>query len=377
MPGDGNFLSEESEGQEIPPDPSTTRELFIKWRSPRFGASNPELMTNPVWDWLVRSRLNAYQANQRFNGPSAIDAGPGWCFDRFGQSKTQLVDGRVVFISGEHEDYYDADFFIYNDVVVCHPTGRVEIYGYPREVFPATDFHSATLVGTQIVIIGNLGYPEARKADVTQVLTLDLATFGITRVQTCGASPGWIHRHTAILSEDKTFILLQGGELDRGEEDRSLVENIDDWRLHLGDWSWERLTERRWLRWDMLRGDHQRNHLWEIQQAAWSRSVGWSKELREQMEQLEAELGTRPNLDLVDDLFHPPIPHEPIPQVEDEYNVFRITILGVVIRYVVEAHSIQLTVEGDLDQPSVDAVTSDLARKMSALENANFVLKQI
>jgi hypothetical protein len=45
--------------------------------------------------------------------------------------------------------------------------------------------------------------------------------------------------------------------------------------------------------------------------------------------------------------------------------------------YVIEMHSIQVTVEGDLDQPSVDAVTSDLVGKMSALENANFVLKQI
>jgi len=40
-------------------------------------------------------------------------------------------------------------------------------------------------------------------------------------------------------------------------------------------------------------------------------------------------------------------------------------------------HSIQLTVEGDLDQPSVDAITSDLVEKMSALEDADFVLKQI
>jgi mRNA-degrading endonuclease RelE of RelBE toxin-antitoxin system len=335
-------------------------------------------MTNPVWDWLVRSKLNAYQANQRFNGPSAINAGPCWCFDRFGQSKTQLVDGRVVFVSGEHEDHYDPDFFIYNDVVVCHPNGRVEIYGYPRDVFPPTDFHSATLVGNQIVIVGNLGHPEARRPGITQVLTLDLATFGIVRVQTCGESPGWIHGHTAALSEDNTFILLQGGKLDRGGEDGSLVENIDDWRLRLADWSWERLTQRRWWRWNVLRDDGKRNHLWEIQQAAWSRSVGWSKELREQMEQLETELGTRPNLDLVEDLFRPPIPHDQISQAEVEHNIFRIRVGGgVIIRYVVEMSSIQLTVEGDLDQPSVDVITSDLVRKLSTLENAHFVLKQI
>jgi len=158
MPSDADFLGEASEGLEITPDPSITRDLFLKWRSPRLGASNPELMTNPVWDWLVRSKANAYQATQRFNGPSAMDAGPGWCFDRFGQSKTQLPDGRIVLISGEHEDHYDPDFYIYNDVVVRHPNGGIEIFGYPRDVFPPTDFHSGTLVGHQIVIVGNLDH---------------------------------------------------------------------------------------------------------------------------------------------------------------------------------------------------------------------------
>jgi len=127
----------------------------------------------------------------------------------------------------------------------------------------------------------------------------------------------------------------------------------------------------------VLRDDGQRNHLWEIQQAVWSRSVGWDKELREQLEQLEGELGMRTNLDLVETLFRPPIPHDSIAQAEDENNVFRTRIRGIVIRYVIEMHSIQVTVEGELDQPSVDAVTSDLVAKMSALENANFVLKQI
>lgn len=80
---------------------------------------------------------------------------------------------------------------------------------------------------------------------------------------------------------------------------------------------------------------------------------------------------------MIEDLFRPPIPHDSIPQAEDEYNVFRIKIGGVVIRYVVEMHSIQLTVEGELDEASVGAVTSDLVKKMSALENLDFVLKRI
>ena len=143
-------------------DSAVNRELFVKWRTPSFGSANPERMNNPV-GMLVRSKLSAYQATQRLRGPSALKAGPGWCFDRFGQSSTKLPDGRVVLIAGEHEDAYDPDFYIYNDVVVQHPDGSLDIYGYPRDEFPPTDFHSATLVSNQLVLIGNLGYPEDRR----------------------------------------------------------------------------------------------------------------------------------------------------------------------------------------------------------------------
>ena len=79
-------------------------------------------------------------------GDSAFDSGPGWCFERFGQSSNELPDGWVVLIAGEHEDYYDPDFFIYNDVVVKHLDGRIDIYGYPRELFPPTDLDRKSVV---------------------------------------------------------------------------------------------------------------------------------------------------------------------------------------------------------------------------------------
>jgi hypothetical protein len=111
-------LDDPTVGANSKPDVSVTPELFTKWRSPRYGNANPERMNNPVWEWLVRCRVSAYWANEEFDGPSSFDAGPCWCFRRFGQSKTQLPDGRTVLIGGEHEDFYDPDFYIYNDVVV-------------------------------------------------------------------------------------------------------------------------------------------------------------------------------------------------------------------------------------------------------------------
>jgi len=376
MPDPSEF-SDEQPDSSVPLDPRVTPELFREWRSPRLGRSNPERLNNPVWEWLVRSRLSAYSATERLQGASAFDAGPGWCFDRFGQSSTSLTDGRTVLIAGEHEDHYDRDFYIYNDVVVRHADGTIDVFGYPRGVFPPTDFHSATLVGNRIIIIGSLGYPADRKPGTTPVLILELDTCAISQVVCSGTPPGWLHKHTASLSADRTSIVVRDGILVRGGADSSLVENIDDWRLHLADWRWERLTERRWQRWEVFRRGRQPNHIWEIRQALWARDYRWHKKLQEQMEKLTAELGARPDLDLAAKLYRPTIPHEAVPKGEEEYNVFRIKVDGITVRYVEDMYSIQMTVEGELTHSSVEALASDLLHKISTLENAPCELKRL
>jgi hypothetical protein len=378
--------ADEPDRQEVPLDPAATRKLFRKWRSPRFGRSNPEHMNNPVWEWIIRSQLSAYGVNQRFKGPSPFNAGPGWCFRRFGQSSTQMPDGRIVLIGGEHEDSYDPDFCIYNDVVVRHPDGRLEIFGYPKDVFPPTDFHSATLVGSAIIIIGSLGYPEHRKAGTTPVLRLGLDTYAISPVATSGSAPGWIHEHTATLSGDNASILVRGGKLDRGPKDGSLVENLDDWRLHLAAARWERLSERRWQRWELRRKDRKLNHLFRIRQALWMENLGVSREFEEQfgklteglaIPSLEEELGIRPDLAVFARLYRPDVAHEQLSKAEGEHEVYRIRVGGVIVRYVEDMHCIQMTVEGDLPQATINALAADLRAKMAALENAPCELKQL
>ena len=383
---DTKMDSDDSAGEALVIDPAVTTELFLKWRSPRIGTSNPERMNNPVWEWLIKSRANAFLVNRRLQGPSPLEAGPGWCFERFGQSSNQLPDGRVVFIAGEHEDSYDPDFYIYNDVVIQHPDGRIEIFGYPREVLPPTDFHSATLVSNRIVLIGNLGYPDKREPGRTPVLLLDLETLAISVAQTSGTPPGWIHEHKATLSDDGRSILIQGGKLDRGGEDKSLVENIDDWRLHLSDWRWERLTERRWPRWEVRRKDGELNHLFDYQQAVWAKKISelekanaelapFKKELK--IPPVEQELGKPLDLELYGRLYKPAVAHEPVAPSDDEHNVVRIKVKDVIVRYVEEVDAIQLTVEGDLPQQTLDALTGDLLDKFSKLENTPCKLIQL
>ena len=361
-------------------DPSAagvTPALFQAWRSPRFGDANPSRMNNLFWEWLIRERINAFQANRALDGPSSCEVGPCWCFDRFGQSTTDLADCRQVLIAGEHEDSYDADFCIYNDVVVLHPDQHIDIYAYPAEIFPPTDFHSATLLDGHIILIGSLGYRGQRHIGETQVLVLDLANFAITPIRTQGTAPGWIHAHQAQLAKDAQSITLRGGKIDRGN-DQSLLENIDEWRLHLGDWRWERLTERRWPRWELQRQDQRRNHLWELRQALWAREVRWQEQLDQAVNELTSKLGRAPDLDLLSTLYQPPLEYTAIPSDDpDEYNVFRIRVQGVVVRYVEKSDTLQVTVEGDLPRHSIETLQSDLLNKLMALEDTAWIMLPI
>jgi ankyrin repeat protein len=205
----------------------------------RFGVANPERIDEPFWTAMIRAGVNAWAAKQQFREIPEIY--PTWCAQRFGQSITFLQDGRVIQVGGEHEDGYDPDFCIYNDVFVHHPDGRIEIYGYPREVFPPTDFHTATLVGRRIFLIGSLGYQGQRRIDHTPVYALDIDDLHIERVDTTGQKPGWISRHRAELRDGE--IVVSGGKRMievNGEED--YVDDTGRFALSLRTMCWRACT---------------------------------------------------------------------------------------------------------------------------------------
>jgi hypothetical protein len=346
---------------------SVTPELFLEWRSPRYGATNPTRMDNKVWEWLIRSRKSAYRAadDLKFWGEN-----PVWCFNRFGQSETKLPDGRTIFIAGEHEDSYDPDFYIYNDVVVINTDDSIEIYSYPESVFPPTDFHTATLVDNTIVIIGSLSYPENRMIGQTQVYLLNLEDFTINKVNTSGISLGWLYKHTAVLSSEHQSITIEKGTIYQGEN-IPWAENIDVWQLNLVDWRWQRLTDRQWKRWEMNRSDRKPNQLWYMRQAIWYRDMNWQENYPRDMNKLIEELGKKTDFGVLKNLYSPNIPHQNIPKNEDdeEYNVYQICIEGVIVRYVEGSVSVQVTVEGELSEEIVEILKSDLLEKFSLLEN--------
>lgn len=353
-----------------------TPKLFHEWRSPRFGTENPTRMTNPVWEWLIRTKYCAYTAAEMFDCTSSSEISPTWCFDRFGQSCTTLLDGRKVYIAGEHEDYYDPDFYIYNDIVVENTDGSIRVFCYPRDTFPPTDFHSATIVDSEIIVIGNLGYPEDRKYGKTQVLSIDTNTFSVSLRPTSGNQPGWIHAHQATLSKDGQSILVSGGKIER-QDARLHIENIDDWSLNLESGVWERLVHRHWPRWQIYRADRQGNHLWYIREALWNYQAGWSKDYTRSMSELDEALGRKPDIFSVDKLYRPNIEHKVLPERDEEYAVYRIQVDDVTIRYVEEHYGVHVTVEGDLPENILRELVEDVKNKISELENTQCVAEEI
>ena len=251
-----------------------SQELYVEQREPRFGESNPQRLDLAFWRFMVRSGWTAWDARLQFDPAcreyseklAAINLPPPgeitgmskedqaalaaslprykhgvavWSFSRFGQSETHLPDGSRVFIGGEHEDWYDPDFHIYNDVVVMRPDGAVEIYGYPRQVFRPTDFHTATLVGSAIYIIGCLGYWGTQPLGETPVYRLDCDTFAIETVATAGELPGWIYEHKAAYVPEHNAIRIHGGKvLLRFEGKRTRRQNRKPYWLDLATKRW-------------------------------------------------------------------------------------------------------------------------------------------
>ncbi len=235
-----------------PPEPDTellavSLEDFQQFRSRRFGTKNPELMNNPFWEGMIHSGLNAYRAAVSVEGERNFDLGhsPIWCAERFGQSLTFLEDGRIVQVGGEHEDHYDPDFCIYNDILVHGPDGSIIIYGYPEDVFPPTDFHTATLIGKYIYLIGSLGYQGTRRYGETPVYRLDTNTFQMECISTTGDNPGWIYQHRAVQTAARDIRITGGKVVMEAADKEDHMDNGTDYVLNTETLTWTAIASLR------------------------------------------------------------------------------------------------------------------------------------
>jgi hypothetical protein len=250
-----------------------TREIFDKQRNPRFGKMNPERMNCEFWEWMINAPANPpkegdrhsevtglflrsgklksvhgpWKARDYFDVPLNPEEGPIWtAHERMGQTRTKLSDGRIVFVGGECEDSGDPDFYIYNDVIVFGKHGLIDIYGYPRDIFPPTDSHTATLIGDRLIIIGSWGYAEDCIVGFTPVYEIDLTDFHIEKISTSGDAPGWLHDHKAKPLSDGKIIVTGGKYKTKIGDTPRFRFNCEDYSLDTETGTWRRLTDRNW-----------------------------------------------------------------------------------------------------------------------------------
>jgi len=164
----------------------------------RFGLSNPEHTANPLWlaaharyvtpDRLIeefathpapRVPISDDEIARRHNQPHSSDCegmtAPFWCFyeHRNAGTRSHLADGRLVHIGGHYNGFTDRnDFCIYNEVIVEYDRRRIDIFSYPKTVFPPVHYHSATEVDGDIVLIGGTGYLDLTTPSACPVFTL-------------------------------------------------------------------------------------------------------------------------------------------------------------------------------------------------------------
>jgi hypothetical protein len=213
----------------------------------RYGFRNPEKIIDPLYYQLIASRKMPHEVRKVFGLPEFHNRFPpelpdimlshdprcliwhyGW---RFGVSRTVLPDGSLILIAGEHEDYYDADFCIFNDVLKIDASGKMELYFYPTNVFPPTDFHTATSCDGDVILIGSVGYASDRQMGKTQVLRLKLDDFSIEPMHTSGTPPNWLSNHFAIERDGK--IIVWGGKT------WEYLDNLEIFSLDVKTGIWE------------------------------------------------------------------------------------------------------------------------------------------
>lgn len=329
-----------------------SREVFDEQRRPRFGTTNPERMQLAFWEWMIRgedttpadegclleryglkmragvlkSGYGPYRARDLFQVPLDRDDGPIWTFDRMGQSRTELPDGRLVCVGGEHEDSYDPDFCIYNDVVVFGPADQIEIFGYPKEVFQPTDFHTSSLVGDRLIVIGCLGYPDDRRPGHTPVYSLDLANYRISTFPTAGEAPGWVFKHQSSVNPDGVITIRGGEVIEERDGERRYRRNVEEFVLDARTGMWRRLTNRNWVQFAVRQEDRQ----WFV---------------------LERSPGR-------DALYPTATDHQPEPCAE--WNQVRFLVEGVPVSVTEGVSEIEIIVEGELPEELAGRIAEEI-----------------
>lgn len=371
--------------------PTLTDEIlqaFVDYQHPKLNLShNPTNLTNPYWQWVIQHQLNPYDIldvipninpalaeKRNFGEYSPTDTLPPlWSFQRMGQSCTLLPDGRAVLIGGEFDDFYDPNFCIFNDVVVKHPDGKIEIFGYPSHIFPPTDFHTATLIGDEIFIIGSMGYFDQRCYEQTPIFKLNIHTFKIERVESRNHI-GWINEHTATAKDGQ--IIIQNGRV--FDNDHSpMRENINTWAFNPKTLIFKNISQLKWQGFWVHRKDLDYLVIDDLKSFITNQQIFPDKDNSEMLAHLTEKIGKQPDFALLEQLFCPPLAHEVATDDNDIFNTVTIWIDDIKVRYVIDYQYIQVYVEGLLSDEKLELLQVNLCHKLSKLENSPCEVKPL
>ena len=110
-----------------------------------------------------------------------------WTTVRENALKVALPDGRRLLIGGEVSDYGDdyADPWLYNDIVVTHADGGIEILTYSPDVFPHAFDVIGVTSGADVFIFGQFHWKQhPDQARQPFILWLDTSSYRIGRLPT-------------------------------------------------------------------------------------------------------------------------------------------------------------------------------------------------
>ena len=364
-----------------------TRKVFEGQQQRRFGTANPERQQLAFWEWMVRTSearlrdwsaeeeqpevaLTPYHLRKLFGQEGDYSRGPVWNFDRMGATRTPHPDGRVICIAGEHEDHYDPDFCIYNDVIVLDLDGSVTIYGYPENIFPPTDFHSATLLGDRVIVIGRLGYKGERHPGSTPVCALDLVSYRMEPLSSHGEAPGWIFGHEAELSPDG--IVIRSGEVWEQDGEERIRRNFDDFLYEPVTGVWKRLTDRKWRQFLIS----------NLENKIFMKGPPFRG-----CRAMEGESWKNEGLEIPDfgDTFAYILPESLVPRrfeyegtYSDEFSLEdRIIVAGIPVSIKVATFGVEIVIEGWMEEGKALALASDISEGIEADPGLSCVIKSI
>lgn len=278
---------------------------------------------------------------------------PVWTFNRMGATSTPHPDGRLICIGGEHEDSGDPDFCIYNDVVIIDVDGTIEIYGYPRDVFPPTDFHTASLDldRNRVIVIGSIGYEEERRPGATPVFALSLSDYHIEPLPSLGEAPGWIFKHEAEFADG--VVTIRGGEIDGEVLTR---RNFDEFAYDINNGTWKRLTDRKWRQYTI----HEAGGRIFIKGSPFKdcrvpEGGSWECEPAPPLELDDVFVYISPQA-----LYPRGIAYETEWTKDEPSEVARFVVAGIPVSVDFTALGIELIVEGDMDEALAVALAEDV-----------------